>query len=78
MYPHCKAWVFVQDGLQAKQSVAPVEGNSAAGRAAAALLAVQASSNKHRVSDSFSIYCRRKLHINCTIAAFAVTATAAK
>jgi len=70
-------WVYIQDGLQAKQSVTPAEGSSAAGGAAAALLAMQASSNEHHVSDSFSFYCWWKLHITCTIAAFTVTATAA-
>ena len=43
LYPHCKAWVYVQGGLQTKQSVAPAEGSKAGGGAAAALLAVQDS-----------------------------------
>ncbi len=78
----------MQDGLQAKQSVIPAEGSSAARGAAAAVLAMQASINEHHVSESFSYYCWQKLHITCTIAvftnitctiaAFAVTATAAK
>jgi len=51
LYPHCKAWVYVQGGLQTKQSVAPAEGSKAGGGAAAALLAVQDSPNEHHVSD---------------------------
>ena len=78
LYPHCKAWVYVQGGLQTKQSVAPAEGSKAGGRAAAALLAVQDSSNEHHVSDSCSSYSWWEMHITCTIAAFAVTAIAAK
>ncbi len=74
---HLSSLQNIQDGLQAKQSVAPAEGSSAAGGAAAALLAMQASFNEHHVSDSFSFYCWWKLHITCTIAAFTVTATAA-
>ncbi len=47
----------MQGGLQFKQSVPPAECRSAAGKAAAAVLAMQASPNDHHVNDSFSLCC---------------------
>ncbi len=42
--------MYVQDGLQAKESVPPADGSSAVGGAAIALLAMQASSIEHHAT----------------------------